>query len=105
MHAMSTSRYTFVQICIIISISVPLILVSIRGGIPPLCMESCGFMHVGHNHINRCSLPTSLFVQAPFLNRVEVIAETGKSQSDILLDLYETKWKRSVDPLYHEYAY
>ena len=45
------------------------------------------------------------FLQAPFLNRLEVIAETGKSQADVLLELYETKWKRSIDPLYNEYAY
>ena len=62
-------------------------------------------MHVRFPYITMCPLPTSLFAQAPFLNRLEVIAETGKSQSDVLLDLYETKWKRSVDPLYNEYAY
>lgn len=40
-----------------------------------------------------------------FLQRLEVIAETGLTQADHLLALYETKWKRSVDPLYQEFMY
>lgn len=63
--------------------------------------------HVSH-HVHVTSrapvLPPDL-LQAPFLNRLEVVAETGLSQADVLLELYETKWKRSIDPLYHEYAY
>ncbi|GAX83951.1 hypothetical protein CEUSTIGMA_g11375.t1 [Chlamydomonas eustigma] len=43
--------------------------------------------------------------EVSFLNRIEVIAETGKSQADLLLVLYETKWQRSVDPLYNEFMY
>lgn len=43
--------------------------------------------------------------EAPFLARLEVIADSGLTQADHLLALYETKWKRSVDPLYGEFAY
>jgi glutamate--cysteine ligase len=43
--------------------------------------------------------------EVSFLNRIEVIAETGQSQADMLLELYETKWKRSVDPLYNDFMY
>ncbi|KAG2435053.1 hypothetical protein HYH02_012050 [Chlamydomonas schloesseri] len=43
--------------------------------------------------------------ETSFLKRLEVIAETGLTQADHLLELYETKWQRSVDPLYKEFMY
>ncbi|KAG2485639.1 hypothetical protein HYH03_015611 [Edaphochlamys debaryana] len=43
--------------------------------------------------------------EAHFLKRLEVIVDTGLTQADHLLELYETKWKRSVDPLYKEFMY
>lgn len=43
--------------------------------------------------------------EAGFLRRLEVIVESGLTQSDHLLQLYETKWGRSVDPLYKEFMY
>ncbi len=44
-------------------------------------------------------------MQAGFISRLEVIAETGLSQADTLLELYNTKWQRSVDPLFKEFMY
>ena len=43
--------------------------------------------------------------EAGFLSGCEVIAETGRSQADVFRELYETKWQRSVDPLYTEFQY
>jgi len=43
--------------------------------------------------------------EATFLNRLQVIADTGLTQADHMLELYNTKWQRSVDPLYKEFAY
>ncbi len=40
-----------------------------------------------------------------FLQRLEEIADTGKSQADLLLDLYNREWEKSVDPLFTEYMY
>lgn len=40
-----------------------------------------------------------------FLKRLEAIAETGETQADSLLHLYNTKWGKSVDPLFTEYRY
>ncbi len=43
--------------------------------------------------------------QVGFLKRLEAIAETGETQADSLLHLYNTKWGKSVDPLFTEYRY
>lgn len=40
-----------------------------------------------------------------FMNQLEVIADTGLNQADHLLELYNTKWQRSVDPVYREMMY
>ena len=40
-----------------------------------------------------------------FLQRLNVIAQTGVSLADHQLELYNTKWQRSVDPLYRELMY
>jgi glutamate--cysteine ligase len=43
--------------------------------------------------------------EAGFISGCEVIAGTGKSQAEMFRELYETKWQRSVDPLYSEFMY
>ncbi len=43
--------------------------------------------------------------EAGFLRRLEVIAETGDTQADLLLELYNTKWERNIDPIYQELMY
>ncbi|MEW5305396.1 MAG: hypothetical protein WDW36_007938 [Sanguina aurantia] len=40
-----------------------------------------------------------------FLKQLEIIADTGLNQADHLLELYNTKWQRSVDPVYREMMY
>ncbi|KIY92812.1 glutamate--cysteine ligase [Monoraphidium neglectum] len=43
--------------------------------------------------------------EASFLKSLQVIAESGKTPADALLELYEGKWGRSVDPYYDELQY
>lgn len=43
--------------------------------------------------------------EAHFLSALEEIAETGITPAEELLDAYENRWNRSVDPLFKEYAY
>ncbi|MFN0043653.1 MAG: glutamate--cysteine ligase [Alphaproteobacteria bacterium] len=40
-----------------------------------------------------------------FLGALDDIAASGRSPSDALLEAYETRWGRSVDPVYREFAY
>jgi len=40
-----------------------------------------------------------------FLIALEAIAQTGRTPAEDLLDAYHGRWKRSVDPLFTEYAY
>ncbi|MHB1218136.1 MAG: glutamate--cysteine ligase [Alphaproteobacteria bacterium] len=43
--------------------------------------------------------------ESVFLNVLDEIVTSGKSPADELLAAYETKWNRSVDPAFTEYAY
>lgn len=43
--------------------------------------------------------------EASFLKSLQAIAEGGKTPADAMLELYEGRWGRSVDPLYDELAY
>lgn len=43
--------------------------------------------------------------ESRFLEPLEAIAESGKTPAEELLDLYETRWNRSVDPVFSEYTY
>ncbi len=40
-----------------------------------------------------------------FLNPLVEIAESGRTPAELLLERYETRWNRSVDPLFTEEAY
>ena len=40
-----------------------------------------------------------------FLGALDDIAASGRSPSDALIEAYETRWGRSVDPAYREFAY
>jgi glutamate--cysteine ligase len=40
-----------------------------------------------------------------FLNALHEIAESGITPAEELLDAYENRWNRSVDPIFDEYAY
>eukprot|EP00195_Chlamydomonas_chlamydogama_P012078 CAMPEP_0202896458 /NCGR_PEP_ID=MMETSP1392-20130828/5462_1 /ASSEMBLY_ACC=CAM_ASM_000868 /TAXON_ID=225041 /ORGANISM="Chlamydomonas chlamydogama, Strain SAG 11-48b" /LENGTH=492 /DNA_ID=CAMNT_0049581827 /DNA_START=127 /DNA_END=1605 /DNA_ORIENTATION=- len=56
-------------------------------------------------NIARGGLERRGYDEAHFLKRLEVIVETGLSQADLLLDLYNSKWQRSVDPMFKEMMY
>ena len=43
--------------------------------------------------------------EAHFLDPLDRIAESGQTASDLMLDAYETRWNRSVDPVFTEQAY
>ena len=43
--------------------------------------------------------------ESHFLESLEDVAESGRTLADEFLDLYETRWEGSVDPLFREYAY
>ena len=43
--------------------------------------------------------------ESVFLNVLDEIVTSGKTPADELLAAYETKWNRSVDPAFTEYAY
>ncbi len=40
-----------------------------------------------------------------FLDSLDTIAESGRTAADLLLEAYETRWNRSVDPVFSEQAY
>jgi len=43
--------------------------------------------------------------ESHFLNALHEIAESGITPAEELLDAYENRWNRSVDPIFEEYAY
>ena len=44
--------------------------------------------------------------EGKYLNELDAIAESGETQAEMLLGLYETEWNRSVDPYYSpEFSY
>jgi len=43
--------------------------------------------------------------EAHFLNALEEIAESGTTPAEEMLDAYENRWNRSIEPLFDEYAY
>jgi len=43
--------------------------------------------------------------ESGFLTSIEEIVATGRTPAELLLEAYETRWNRSVDPIYHELAY
>jgi glutamate--cysteine ligase len=43
--------------------------------------------------------------EAPFLRNLEAIADSGKAASDLLLEAYDTRWGKSVDPAFDEYIF
>jgi glutamate--cysteine ligase len=55
--------------------------------------------------ISKGGLERRGYNEAGFISGCEVIAGTGKSQAEVFRELYETKWQRSVDPLYAEFMY
>jgi glutamate--cysteine ligase len=40
-----------------------------------------------------------------FLDSLDTIAESGRTSSDLMLEAYESRWNRSVDPVFTEQAY
>ncbi|MEK9646886.1 MAG: glutamate--cysteine ligase, partial [Alphaproteobacteria bacterium] len=53
----------------------------------------------------RAILDSSGDDETSFLRALWEIAESGVSPSEALLELYETDWQQSVDPIYREFAY
>jgi glutamate--cysteine ligase len=43
--------------------------------------------------------------ESHFLNALHDIAESGVTPAEELLDAYENRWGRSIEPLFDEYAY
>ena len=55
--------------------------------------------------ISRRALNGAGVDEAHFLDPLDRIAESGKTASDLMLEAYETRWNRSVDPVFTEQAY
>ena len=43
--------------------------------------------------------------ESGFLTSIDEVVSTGRTPAEVLLEAYETRWNRSVDPIYHELAY
>ncbi len=43
--------------------------------------------------------------EAPFLRNLEVVVDSGKTAADLLLEAYDTRWGKSVDPAFDEYIF
>ena len=43
--------------------------------------------------------------ETEYLAPLEEILATGRTAAEALLDAYETRWNRSVDPVFKEFAY
>jgi glutamate--cysteine ligase len=43
--------------------------------------------------------------ESHFIETLALIAESGRSPADELLERYQGSWEGSVDPVYREYAY
>lgn len=43
--------------------------------------------------------------EAPFLRNLEVVADSGKTAADLLLEAYDTRWAKSVDPAFDEVVF
>jgi hypothetical protein len=43
--------------------------------------------------------------ESHFLKRLQEVVDTGRCQSDELLDLYNTRWQHQVDPVFDEYMF
>jgi glutamate--cysteine ligase len=43
--------------------------------------------------------------ESGFLNVLQEIAESGKCPAEEKLELYNSRWNRSVDPVFFEFAY
>jgi glutamate--cysteine ligase len=43
--------------------------------------------------------------ESGFLATLDEVADTGRTQAEILLEAYHGRWQGSVDPAYAEYAY
>ena len=43
--------------------------------------------------------------ESGFLNVLQEIAESGKCPAEEKLELYNSRWNRSVDPVFSEFAY
>lgn len=56
-------------------------------------------------HIARGGLERRGHDEAHFLNQLDKVAESGLTQADRMLELYNTKWNGSVDPIYREFKY
>lgn len=55
--------------------------------------------------ISRGGLERRGYDEEHFLQRLQVVADTGLTMADHLLEMYDTKWNKSVDPLYREFMY
>ncbi|WP_337185803.1 glutamate--cysteine ligase [Phenylobacterium sp.] len=54
---------------------------------------------------NRNRLSGGMVDESGYLAELEHIAETGVTPAERLLELYETRWNRSVDPVFEDFAY
>jgi glutamate--cysteine ligase len=54
---------------------------------------------------NRAKLDSYGDDESHFIESLEDVAQSGRTLADEFLDLYETRWEGSVDPVFREYAY
>ena len=72
----------------------------------PLSALAGEVLEIAQQGLTRRAIPDTFGAdESSFLKPLHEIAESGASPSEALLDLYETKWGKSVDPLYREFAY
>ncbi|KAG1676811.1 hypothetical protein FOA52_010320 [Chlamydomonas sp. UWO 241] len=57
-------------------------------------------LKIAHGGLDRRGLD-----EGGFLRQLDLIADSGMSQSDRLLELYHAKWNKSVDPIFKEMMY
>ncbi|HEX7006996.1 MAG TPA: glutamate--cysteine ligase [Alphaproteobacteria bacterium] len=74
-----------------------------RGTVQDIAKEAVALARAGLSRRRR--LDRSGNDESGFLNELAEIAESGRTPAEALLDAYETRWNKSVDPIFTECAY
>ena len=63
-------------------------------------------LQLAHDGLKRRNRVDSLGMdEAHFLKPLFLIAESGHTPAEELIAAYERRWRKSVDPVFKEYAY
>jgi glutamate--cysteine ligase len=75
-----------------------------RGGtVQDLAGEMLSLAEIGLQ--NRAMEDWAAQDERQFLTALRAIVEAGRTPAEVLLECYERRWKGSVDPVFHEFAY